>query len=563
MEEFVSKRRPPSPVPSCVSMKSDQSKMSAGINFKEGDSSPQQMEESVSEGRPPSPVPTCVSMKSDQSKMSAGINFKEGNSSPQQMQVSVSKRRPPSPVPTCVSMKSDQSKMSAGINFKEGDSSAQHSSQHTEFHSAAVNPCDPLNTRQSSQSDVRLPGHGQLYDHRQQRDHVQEMLQTHKSHLQKRFQCLIEGSIEQGSSTELNKVYTDLYITKGGRGKVNEEHEVNDRYSHQKNKYIQRHDHEHEVRQLEGASWREEKLGRPIKCSDLFKPGSGKDISIRSVLTKGVAGIGKTVSVQKFILDWAEGKANQDVHFIFPFLFRELNLMKENKLSLVGLIQYFYPKIEAEQILTSSKHRVLFIFDGLDECRLPLQFSHRSKCCNVTEQTEHNDSSVVGVAQVRVGFTSPNSIRESSSQLDFYSVLPAQGMELETCDGCREELFTAECKFKESVFENYYVIYSSLLYRQQESGRAWFLGLNKDGQTMKGNRVKKTKPAAHFLPKPIEVAMYREPSLHDVGEVPPSKATPPPNPAPNPAPPSQPTKSTSDPIMMNGGKPINKPDKET
>lgn len=67
-----------------------------------------------------------------------------------------------------------------------------------------------------------------------------------------------------------------------------------------------------------------------------------------------------------------------------------------------------------------------------------------------------------------------------------------------------QELFTAECKFKESVFENYYVIYSSMLYRQQESGRAWFLGLNKEGQPMKGNRVKKTKPAAHFLPKPIE-----------------------------------------------------------
>lgn len=71
-----------------------------------------------------------------------------------------------------------------------------------------------------------------------------------------------------------------------------------------------------------------------------------------------------------------------------------------------------------------------------------------------------------------------------------------------------QELFTAECKFKESVFENYYVIYSSMLYRQKESGRAWFLGLNKEGQAMKGNRVKKTKPAAHFLPKPIEGNTY-------------------------------------------------------
>ncbi|XP_053168058.1 fibroblast growth factor 12 isoform X3 [Hemicordylus capensis] len=80
------------------------------------------------------------------------------------------------------------------------------------------------------------------------------------------------------------------------------------------------------------------------------------------------------------------------------------------------------------------------------------------------------------------------------------------------------DIFTPECKFKESVFENYYVIYSSTLYRQQESGRAWFLGLNKEGQIMKGNRVKKTKASSHFVPKPIEVCMYREPSLHEIGE---------------------------------------------
>ncbi|XP_049582387.1 fibroblast growth factor 12 isoform X1 [Syngnathus scovelli] len=80
------------------------------------------------------------------------------------------------------------------------------------------------------------------------------------------------------------------------------------------------------------------------------------------------------------------------------------------------------------------------------------------------------------------------------------------------------DIFTAECKFKESVFENYYVIYSSTLYRQHESGRAWFLGLNKEGVIMKGNRVKKTKPCSHFVPRPIEVCMYKEPSLHELEE---------------------------------------------
>ena len=54
------------------------------------------------------------------------------------------------------------------------------------------------------------------------------------------------------------------------------------------------------------------------------------------------------------------------------------------------------------------------------------------------------------------------------------------------------------------MFENYYVIYSSMLYRQQASGRAWDLGLNKEGGIMKGNHVKKNKAAAHFIPKPLK-----------------------------------------------------------
>ncbi|KAA0718999.1 Fibroblast growth factor 12 [Triplophysa tibetana] len=102
----------------------------------------------------------------------------------------------------------------------------------------------------------------------------------------------------------------------------------------------------------------------------------------------------------------------------------------------------------------------------------------------------------------------------------------------------QQEMFTPECKFKESVFENYYVIYSSTMYRQQESGRAWFLGLTKEGQVMKGNRVKKTKPSSHFVPRPIEVCMYREPSLHEIEE-------------------KQRSRKSSGTPTMNGGKAVN------
>ncbi|XP_046717996.1 fibroblast growth factor 13 isoform X2 [Silurus meridionalis] len=118
--------------------------------------------------------------------------------------------------------------------------------------------------------------------------------------------------------------------------------------------------------------------------------------------------------------------------------------------------------------------------------------------------------------------------RDETSSFSQFNLIPV-GLRIVAIQGARtglylgmnsegylytSEHFTSECKFKESVFENYYVTYSSMLYRQSQSGRSWYIGINREGQVMKGNRVKKTKGAAHFLPKVIEVAMYKEPSLH-------------------------------------------------
>ncbi|XP_053540790.1 NACHT, LRR and PYD domains-containing protein 4C isoform X2 [Ictalurus punctatus] len=180
-----------------------------------------------------------------------------------------------------------------------------------------------------------------------------------KSTLREKCKRINEGISQPGSSALLNEIYTDLYITEGWSGDVN---------------------NEHEVRQIETASRRPAAQETPIKCKDLFK-----DKSIRSVLTKGVAGIGKTVSVQKVILDWAEGKANQDVFFMFPLPFRELNLMKQEHLSLMDLLHHFFPEIKKLGLIDCEINKVLFIFDGLDECRLPLNFQKNERLCDVTE----------------------------------------------------------------------------------------------------------------------------------------------------------------------------------
>ncbi len=138
------------------------------------------------------------------------------------------------------------------------------------------------------------------------------------------------------------------------------------------------------MRQIETQSRRAATEDTAIKCSDIFTPLPGQDKPIRTVLTKGVAGIGKTVSVQKFILDWAEGKENQDVQLIFPLPFREINLMKDKTFSLSDLLHDFFPETKEIEI-SSDKYKVLFIFDGLDECRLSLNFKSKVKLCNISE----------------------------------------------------------------------------------------------------------------------------------------------------------------------------------
>ncbi|XP_013763477.1 protein NLRC3-like [Pundamilia nyererei] len=174
-----------------------------------------------------------------------------------------------------------------------------------------------------------------------------------KSHLKKKYERVVEGISVTLSKNLLNQIYTELYITEGGTAEVNDEHEV---------------------RQIETASRKPDRPEITIRQEDLFKASPERDDQIRTVLTKGVAGIGKTVITQKYSLDWAEDKANQDIQFIFPFTFRELNVLNEEKFSLVGLVHHFFTEIEEAGICSLEDFRVVFIFDGLDECRLPLNF---------------------------------------------------------------------------------------------------------------------------------------------------------------------------------------------
>ncbi|XP_061565119.1 NLR family CARD domain-containing protein 3-like isoform X1 [Cololabis saira] len=185
-----------------------------------------------------------------------------------------------------------------------------------------------------------------------------------KSRLKEKCRCVFEGIVKAGNPTLLKQIYTELYITEGGTGEVNDEHEV---------------------RQIEAASRKPDRAKTTIRQEDIFKLPPGRDEPIRTVMTKGVAGIGKTVLTQKFTLDWAEGRTNQDIQFLLPFTFRQLNVLKERKFSLVELVQHFFT--ETREICSFEDFPVVFIFDGLDESRLPLDFHNNEVLTDVTEST--------------------------------------------------------------------------------------------------------------------------------------------------------------------------------
>ncbi|XP_050959423.1 protein NLRC3 [Labeo rohita] len=97
----------------------------------------------------------------------------------------------------------------------------------------------------------------------------------------------------------------------------------------------------------------------PIYCNDIFKasdePGYKK--KIKTVLTKGITGIGKTVS---------------------------LNLIRDHQYSLHRLLLDFHPELQDLDSKIYEECKVLFIFDGLDESRMRLMFSDVEKGCDKT-----------------------------------------------------------------------------------------------------------------------------------------------------------------------------------
>uniref|UniRef100_A0A8C6WM24 NACHT domain-containing protein n=1 Tax=Neogobius melanostomus TaxID=47308 RepID=A0A8C6WM24_9GOBI len=202
---------------------------------------------------------------------------------------------------------------------------------------------------------------------------LQKVLKDHKQSLSSRCERVTEGSEESGDRTLLNSIFTELYITEG----LSEEARA-----------------QPEERSLETQSKKKAVQEITIRCQDIFKA-----LPLSTVLTVGVAGVGKTFSVLKFCLDWAQGSENQELQLVVPLSFREMNLVRRGRYSLMELIQVFHPALDPQTLTahTLSVCKLLFIFDGLDESRLSLDFS----CELISEVTQRTEVGVLLVNLIR------------------------------------------------------------------------------------------------------------------------------------------------------------------
>uniref|UniRef100_A0A669CLH4 NACHT domain-containing protein n=1 Tax=Oreochromis niloticus TaxID=8128 RepID=A0A669CLH4_ORENI len=353
-------RNQPGPPPSSVSLKSDRS-ADRPIDFKSQQLSA--AERIYERAAGPEPEPSCVSLKSDRSA-DRPIDFKS-----QPLSAAERVDQQSSEVPSGQSSKQHQTQLDSIfmlledniITFVKNELKKIQKVLGLDYPECLESQrVDDKKGRSSREAFVKITldflrrmKQEELADRLQSKLSASVCWHEHKTKLKNKFQYVFEGITKAGNPTFLNQIYTELYITEGGTAEVS---------------------HEHEVRQIETASWNLDRPETIIRQEDILKASPGRHEPIRIVLTKGVAGTGKTVLTQKYTLDWAEDKANQDIQFIFPFTFRELNVLKEEKFSLVELVHHFFTETKEAGICSFEDFQVVFIFDGLDECRLPLDF---------------------------------------------------------------------------------------------------------------------------------------------------------------------------------------------
>lgn len=197
--------------------------------------------------------------------------------------------------------------------------------------------------------------------------------EKHKDVLRRRSESMLFYNTRHGEKILFSEHYVNLLLVDGHQGLEFKRHEV--LTFGQKRLSLQQRSAVH----------------RKITPAELFSSTNGK-CPVKKVLVTGVAGIGKTILVQKMLFDFG-GKEDRPVFdFVIHMTFRDLNLIdKPTNLRELVLRKNRHLAKELDSILANDD-KLLIILDGFDE------FRHYRSCdvdVFVTEPDE--DAEVVEV----------------------------------------------------------------------------------------------------------------------------------------------------------------------
>ncbi|XP_076004524.1 NLR family CARD domain-containing protein 3-like [Genypterus blacodes] len=218
-----------------------------------------------------------------------------------------------------------------------------------------------INTDVKAQENVKLSRSIKLAN-------IRAPISAHKTTLLKRteqLKCYSEGeAVASNSASHIEIHYTDLFVTEDNDFVDSSQHEYFDLASRRARIYV------HQACQR-------------IRPGHLLDPQGASGRPPKRVKVKGIAGIGKSVAVQRLVYEWAIGKNMREFTCIFDLRFRELNMI-EAPLSLLDLLEerFRYLKTVLPDLLKFPSS-LLFILDGLDEFKFPLEWDTPDKDISV------------------------------------------------------------------------------------------------------------------------------------------------------------------------------------
>ncbi|XP_056230690.1 protein NLRC3 [Seriola aureovittata] len=178
-----------------------------------------------------------------------------------------------------------------------------------------------------------------------------------KEYLIRKHTVIREGVVRAGKQNLLDIIYVEPQISTCGYRGVHPSHEVES----------------HHLSTLQFPS-----ADTFVGVNNLFRLQKEDGKPVRTVLTTGIPGIGMSVSVAKFSLDWAELRANKDLQFVIKLSFRTFwflrNKNPSQKMSIMEVIAYHHPECKEMKYLEEEGCKFLIIMDSFDCYQAPLDW---------------------------------------------------------------------------------------------------------------------------------------------------------------------------------------------